>query len=176
MAVTPPKSIANNQRALNLCVYLDADPECIEYKAAEKAGYSPRTSRSKASQILSKPGVRAYINALREERMKSVEADAQYVLKRLIDINESDIGDIFTEDGGFKKLHEWPKIDRQKIKSISMDEYGRPEKVTFVDPATMLNMLGKHTSVKAFAEIVEHQADENLIKALRDGKKRIPDS
>ncbi|HHZ71241.1 MAG TPA: terminase small subunit, partial [Methylococcaceae bacterium] len=68
---------------------------CLEYiidlnatQAAIRAGYSEKTAQKIGSENLSKPLIQARIAELMAERVDSIELDAKYVLKRLVEIDE----------------------------------------------------------------------------------------
>jgi len=155
------------------CKHLVADENYCGTSAAIKANYSKKTARVKASQLLARDDVNAYIEHLKAERNQRIKVDADYVLVKLQGFAEADLAAIMQEDGQYKKLREWPKEIRQMINYIEMGEDGRPIKVKLVDKLRSTELLGKHTSVKAFSEIVEHKADPELVRALKDGQGRL---
>lgn len=68
---------------------------CIEYlkdlnvtQAAIRAGYSERTARTIGTENMSKPAVRARIDAAKGERMERVQVDADWVVNRLVAVVE----------------------------------------------------------------------------------------
>ena len=84
---------------------------CREYiidlnatQAAIRAGYSERTANRTASEIMSKPDVQAFIADLMTKRNQAVEVNANYVLNRLVEIDQMDVADILTEDGSLKPI------------------------------------------------------------------------
>lgn len=62
--------------------------DCIGSQAAIRAGYSPDSSRSEASRLLTNSNVRAYIRELMDNRSKDTLIDAIYVLESLKDVAE----------------------------------------------------------------------------------------
>ena len=50
------------------------------------------------------------------------QVDAEYVLRRLVEIDRMDAADILKDDGSFKPLSEWPIIWRNFISGIDMAE------------------------------------------------------
>ena len=71
-----------------------------------------------------------------------------------------DVLDIMDDDGNVKPLRDWPKIWRQyisNIETISMDDgEGWLKKIKWPDKVKNLELLGKHVSVGAFKEKIEH--------------------
>lgn len=143
---------------------------CTEYikldlngsQAAIAAGYSKRTAASTASRLLTKDNIKEKISKLVSERSKATAIDAEYVLRRLKEIDELDVIDIIKDDmSGFKLLSEWPKIWRTSISSIDMKKMITSigeneeletiiEKIKWPDKVKNLEMIGRHVSVKAW--------------------------
>lgn len=76
---------SNSKRQEMFCREFIVD--LIGTQAAIRAGYSERTARSKASQLLTKVNIRTRIAALMEERSKQTMVDAAFVVANLIDIS-----------------------------------------------------------------------------------------
>lgn len=71
------------------------DRFCQEYiidlnatQAAIRAGYSEKTARSTASNLLTKPNILARVKELKDERAEKLNLDAYWVLKRLKDVSD----------------------------------------------------------------------------------------
>jgi len=143
---------------------------CREYlidlnatQAAIRAGYSEDTANVIASENLSKPYIAERISCLKAERMNKTQVDAEYVLKRLIEIDQMDFADILNSDHAFKPIGEWPKVWRQYLSGIDLAEMwegngdqremvGMLKKVKWPDKVKNLELLGKHIDVQAFKE------------------------
>lgn len=89
---------------------------CREYpidlnatQAAIRAGYSEKTANRTASENLSKPDIQLRISELLKKRSDRLQIDADYVLKRLVEIDQMDVLDILRDDGKLKPVSEWPK-------------------------------------------------------------------
>lgn len=89
---------------------------CREYlidlnatQAAIRAGYSEKTANRTASENLSKPDIQLRISELLKKRSDRLQIDADYVLKRLVEIDQIDVLDILRDDGKLKPVSEWPK-------------------------------------------------------------------
>ena len=128
--------------------------------AAIKAGYSEKTARSQGSRLLTNVDIQKAIQQAKAEREERTKIDADYVLKRLVEIDHMDVLDIMDDDGNVKPLRDWPKIWRQyisNIETISMDDgEGWLKKIKWPDKVKNLELLGKHVSVGAFKDKVEH--------------------
>lgn len=129
-------------------------------QAAIRAGYSEKSAQEIGAENLSKPMVAKAIQEALQERKERVQIDADYVLKRLVEIDQMDVLDIMDDDGNVKPLRDWPKIWRQyisNIETISMDDgEGWLKKIKWPDKVKNLELLGKHISVGAFKDKVEH--------------------
>ena len=125
-------------------------------QAAIRAGYSEKTAKVIAAQNLSKLNVQEAQN----KRTEQTQIDSAYVLKRLVEIDQMDVLDIMDDDGNVKPLRDWPKIWRQyisNIETISMDDgEGWLKKIKWPDKVKNLELLGKHVSVGAFKDKIEH--------------------
>ena len=129
-------------------------------QAAIRAGYSAKTAKVIAAQNLSKLNVQEAIEEAQSKRAEQTQIDAAYVLKRLVEIDQMDVLDIMDDDGNVKPLRDWPKIWRQyisNIETISMDDgEGWLKKIKWPDKVKNLELLGRHVSVGAFKDKVEH--------------------
>lgn len=147
---------------------------CREYlidlnatQAAIRAGYSEKTARKIGSENLTKPDIAQRIIDLKSERNERVEVNADYVLRRLVEIDEMDVLDILKDDGGLKMVHEWPKVWRTTLSGLDIlttvtnfDETTMEnilKKIKWPDKVKNLELLGKHISVMAFKEQAAHE-------------------
>lgn len=155
---------------------------CLEYlkdlnatQAAIRAGYSEKTANRIATENLSKPVLTARIAKLMEDRRKSVQIDANYVLKRLHEIDTLDVADIMNDVGDLKPLKDWPKAWRTTISAIDVLAINASEKtpasvlkkIKWPDKVKNLELLGKHIAVGAFREMQQVQSqNENISISL----------
>lgn len=147
---------------------------CREYlidlnatQAAIRAGYSEKTANRTGSENLSKPDIAQRIIELKSSRNERVEVNADYVLRRLVEIDEMDVLDILKDDGGLKMVHEWPKVWRTTLSGLDIlttvtnfDETTIEnilKKIKWPDKVKNLELLGKHISVMAFKEQASHE-------------------
>ncbi|AVZ03938.1 terminase small subunit [Acinetobacter pittii] len=140
-------------------------------QAAIRAGYSEKTANEIGAENLAKPSIAKAIQDALKERSERVQIDADYVLKRLVEIDQMDVLDIMDDDGNVKPLRDWPKIWRQyisNIETISMDDgEGWLKKIKWPDKVKNLELLGKHISVGAFKDKVEHDVSDPLKELLQ---------
>lgn len=148
---------------------------CREYlidlnatQAAIRAGYSEKTANRTASENLSKPDIQARVAELTLERNERNKIDADYVLKRLVEIDQMDVLDIMTDSMSLKPVSDWPASWRRYISGFDLAEMfeGRGEdrdmvgvlkKIKWPDKVKNLELLGKHVRVMAFKEQATHE-------------------
>ena len=129
-------------------------------QAAIRSGYSEKTAAVIGAENLIKPNIAKAIADAEAKREERTQIDSAYVLKRLVEIDQMDVLDIMDDDGNVKALRDWPKIWRQyisNIETISMDDgEGWLKKIKWPDKVKNLELLGKHVSVGAFKDKIEH--------------------
>lgn len=129
-------------------------------QSAIRAGYSEKTADSIGLQLLRKTQVAEAIAGAKAERSEQTQIDSAYVLKRLVEIDQMDVLDIMDDNGNVKPIKDWPKIWRQYISNIETisleDEAGWLKKIKWPDKVKNLELLGRHVSVGAFKDKVEH--------------------
>ncbi|HDH7807214.1 terminase small subunit [Raoultella planticola] len=145
---------------------------CREYlidlnatQAAIRAGYSVKTANRIAAQNLSKLDIQNRIAELKAKRNEDVGIDADYVLRRLVEIDQMDVLDILNDDGSLRPISSWPKAWRTSLTGLDIsttiqnfDEETAEtilKKVKWPDKVKNLELLGKHIRVQAFKEQVE---------------------
>lgn len=145
----------------------------------KKPAKNPRTA---ASELLTNPNIERLVGLFREKAAESTQINAEYVLKRLKEIDELDIVDIMMPDmESFKPINEWPKSWRTSISGIDMQHIisGGDEpiekvvkKIKWPDKTKNLELLGKHVDVQAFKDRVELGAAEDLVHLIQQGRAR----
>ena len=129
-------------------------------QAAIRAGYSEKTAQQMGSENLLKPVIAKAIQEAQNKRTEQTQIDAAYVLKRLVEIDQMDVLDIMDDNGNVKPIKDWPKTWRQYISNIETisleDEVGWLKKIKWPDKVKNLELLGRHVSVGAFKDKVEH--------------------
>lgn len=111
-----------------------------------------------------------------EDIISIARVDKGMLLRKLYAFLESDIVDIYYDDGRFRPLYEWPKIMRQMIVSFEMcPVLNVPIKVKFIDRMRVIELLGKHVDVAAFEEKIVHQHElgDKLAERLATGRERM---
>lgn len=142
---------------------------CREYikdlnatQSAIRAGYSERTADVQGCRLLGNDKVASRISELKAQRVDEVRTDANYVLKRLLEIDSLDIADILDDQGNLKPISLWPKewrtsIDAFDIISIKSNDLhtSAVKSVRMPNKLKNLELLGKHIDVSAFKERLE---------------------
>lgn len=100
---------------------------------------------------------------LAEKAEKDFGVDADYVLRRHVEIDALDVADILDDDGDIMPIRQWPKSWRQSISGIEMSELkagkGDQEtlmsvlkKIKWPDKVVNLKAMGTHVKVMAYRE------------------------
>ena len=129
-------------------------------QAAIRAGYSGKTADSIGLQLLRKTQVVKAIQDAQSTRSERVQIDADYVLKRLVEIDQMDVLDIMDDQMKIRPVSEWPKVWRQYVINLEnlelSDGEGCFKKIKWPDKVKNLELIGKHVSVGAFKDKIEH--------------------
>lgn len=131
-------------------------------QAAKRAGYSDKTAYSIGQENLKKPEIQDRISELNAARMERIKVDADYVLRRLVEIDEMDVIDILLANGELKPIAQWPKVWRTTLSGMDVTEMagdaaGLLKKIKWPDKVKNLELLGKHVTVQAFKESVKSE-------------------
>lgn len=143
--------------------------ENVSGAAAYKRAYpkaSQRAAEVGAAKLLSKAEIQGYLNKARAERAERVEVSADYVLRRLVEIDEMDVLDILTDEGTIRPVSEWPKPWRRTLSGLEVSELfegrgderemiGILKKIKWPDKLKNLELMGKHLQVGAFVEKID---------------------
>lgn len=149
-------------------------------QAAKRAGSKAKDLNTAGAEFLSNPRVKARIIELRANRSKRTEINADWLLSRLAEEAQADVGDIYAADGNLKPVHEWPKIWRQGLvagittseTSVDGVKMGEVVGVKISDRIRRLELIGKHINVNAFQDVVQHKGLDALADRLARARKR----
>ncbi|MBZ4373272.1 terminase small subunit [Corallococcus sp. AS-1-6] len=129
-------------------------------RAARAAGYSERTAESQGSRMLRNVKVLESVAAAQKARAERVEVKSDDVLRELLLIARTDIGDAFSPTGALLPLKQMPAHLRRAISSIEVEQLtvdgeaiGTVAKVKLWDKPKSLELLGKH--LRLFVDKVE---------------------
>ena len=164
-------------------------------QAAIDAGFSPNTAAVKASVMMRDERIQKRIAELMEERNKRNRVSADYVLMRLVEIDQMDVLDILNDDGGMKPIAEWPKVWRTSLSAMDIatikttqaslqKENGEADlsvedvehilkKVKWPDKVKNLELIGKHVDVNAFKDRVEVSGTLTIADRMAAARKRV---
>lgn len=165
------------------CEYYVADNALNGALAARQAGYAAASAGQTAYKFLNDPKCKAYIAKLMKERRERVQVDSDYVLRRLVDMDQMDVIDILNDDMTLKPLSTWPKVWRQSLNGFELAELfegqgdartmmGVLKKIKWIDRLKNLELLGKHVEVGAFADRVVEEDAGSLAERLAAARKR----
>ena len=149
-------------------------------QAAIRAGYAESTADKKAPLWVGKSRdscpenmrhVWDAVNEAKTARSERTGIDADYVLRRLVEIDQMDVADILQADGSLKAIQDWPKVWRQYIAGMDLAEMfegrgderemvGILKKIKWPDKLKNLELLGKHIDVSAFKENHDHRSGD----------------
>ncbi|WP_218966792.1 terminase small subunit [Snodgrassella alvi] len=128
-------------------------------QAAIRAGYSQKTAGSVGHENLRKPEIVAALNKAKQARCERTQIDADYVLSRLVEIDQMDVADILNADGSVLPISQWPKVWRITLSGMDVltmmdkeDGQSILKKIKWPDKVKNLELLGKHVTVQAFNE------------------------
>jgi phage terminase small subunit len=148
-------------------------------QAAIRAGYSEKTANRIGAQLLAKPLVAEAVAKAQAERAERTRIDSDWVLTRLAEEAEADIADLYDPDtGALRPVHEWPAIWRKGlIAGLDVEEIreegavvGLVRKLKLSDRVKRIELIGKHVSVQAFKEQVEHTGGISLTVSPEDAE------
>jgi len=131
--------------------------------AAVRAGFSETSARQHGWVVFNRPEVQERIKYLNSSRLGRIAIDADYVLRRLIEIDQMDVLDIMNDNLSFKPVSEWPPVWRQYLAGLdNFEEFegygedremiGMVRKIKWPDKVKNLKLLGDHVAVGAFKD------------------------
>lgn len=154
-------------------------------QAAINAGFSPNTAAVKASNMMRDERIQKRIADLMEERNKRMRVSADYVLMRLVEIDQMDVIDILDDEGGLKPISQWPKVWRTSISAVDInrirmamkddeeDIESTLQKIKWPDKVKNLELIGKHVDVNAFKERLEVSGTVTIADRMAAARRRV---
>lgn len=168
---------------LEVATGIDDNGRPITYGEAYRRAYNvvKMTQKSvdeKASQMMAKVKIKSRVNTLKEKVVEKAVVDAAYVLNRLHEIDQMDAIDILNDDGSIKPIREWPKIWRQYLSGMDIIEMSAMgdgdakittivKKIKWPDKVKNLELIGKHLSVGAFVERIDHSSKDGSMSPAK---------
>lgn len=151
--------------------------------SAIRAGHSEKTAAKFASINMRDERIQKRIAELMTERNKRLRVSADYVLQRLVEIDQMDVLDILNDDGGLKPISQWPKIWRTTLSGLDIsttitnfDETtleNMLKKIKWPDKVKNLELIGKHVDVNAFKERLEVNVNVSIANRMAAARKRV---
>ena len=173
-----------NDRRLTFCAEYVKDLHTE--KAAVRAGYSKRTAASQGRRLLQNVAVQAEIQKRMAAKLERCEIDADWLLKRLVELANVDLAKMFRTkaDGGGEgrllDLGEMPEDCRRLIAGFEVTEefqgkqkIGYTTKVRLRDTVRVLELIGKHIEVLAFVERHATVDQDELVRKIQAGRDRL---
>lgn len=160
---------------------------CQEYlidlngaKAAERAKYSKKTARIKASQLLTKINIQERVAELQAERAERTEITQDRVLKEFACLGFSNIKRYVDKTAKgfmqFKDIDEISEEDARAIEAIKVNYDKNTIEFKLHSKTKTLEMIGRHLSM--FSDKIEHSGAiglkltaENIFEALKAAEK-----
>ncbi|HAW5638291.1 TPA: terminase small subunit [Escherichia coli] len=153
-------------------------------QAAINAGFSPNTAAVKASVMMRDERIQKRIAELMEDRNKRMRVSADYVLMRLVEIDQMDVIDILNDDMSIKPVSEWPKVWRQYLTGFELADMfegrgdekelvGILKKIKWPDKVKNLELIGKHVDVNAFKERLDVNVNVTIADRIAAARKRL---
>ncbi|WP_125124496.1 terminase small subunit [Phytobacter sp. MRY16-398] len=153
-------------------------------QAAINAGFSPKSAHVKASIMMRDERIKKRIAELMAERNKRLRVSADYVLLRLVEIDQMDVLDIMNDDMSIKPVSQWPKVWRQYLSGFDLADMfegrgddkelvGILKKIKWPDKVKNLELIGKHVDVNAFKERVEVSGTLTIADRMAAARKRV---
>lgn len=142
-------------------------------QAAIRAGYSKATARQIGYENLTKPYIRAAIEAAKRDQLERVQMDADALLFGLVQDYHANIADLFDENGDFRPVEEWPlAFQRGLVQGVEIEalfeghgedrtQIGLTKKIKLADRTRIKELLGKHIQIQAWnlKKTITHQVD-----------------
>lgn len=143
-------------------------------QAAMRAGYSPRSARNIAHELMHKPAIRDQIDAALADRSRRTGVNADRVLRELARIAFIDPVDLIDEDARIKS--EATRDDRAAIagvrvkRSAGKDGESVDREVKLVDKNKALELLGKHLAMFSDRLQVDASAVVKIVDDIPGGE------
>lgn len=176
----PTWARAREMRANFAHIYA-ADPKRNGAEAARQAGYLSVATKGLAriaSRLLLLPDVVAIVEKETLDRAERLRINADWLLLKLVAEAEADVKDLYDPEGNILPVHDWPPVWRQGlVAGFDVTELyegtgkdrkhvGRMRKVKLADRTRIKELIGRHISIGAFKDKVEHSVDSDLASLI----------
>ncbi len=149
-------------------------------QAAIRAGYSKKTASEIGAENLTKPQVAEAVAARQAVIAEKLEITQERVVQELAKIGFSDIRQLFTDDGGLKRIESLDanaaaclssvEVITRRVPGCDRDdpEYENVAKIRLWDKRAALVDLGKHLGM--FTDKVEHSGTVGHVDLTEDAE------
>ena len=141
---------------------------CLEYlkdfnatRAATEAGYSKKSVRAIASELLTNPNIQAYLRDQIEKRSAKAKIDIELILSHLYNMAFFDPRELLDDDGDLLPPSQWPDVAARVIQGL--------------DIQTTIDEKGKLVTVKKIKIPSRERNTENLGRYLSMFTDKIKD-
>jgi len=129
-------------------------------QAAIRAGYSKKTARQIATELLSKPHIAEAVAQAKRERSERTKIDADWVLRQAVELHQ-------------RCMQEIKPVLNPNTKKPQRDDDGNVlYSFNAAGASRALEIVGKHIEVAAFKDRLEVSNGQALVEALHAGRRR----
>ena len=134
-------------------------------QAAIRAGYAESGASVEGTRLLANAKIAEAVAEAKKQRSERTNIDADWLLTRLAQEADADLADLYSESGALLPVSDWPMIWRTGLVSgLDVTEekgdggvkVGEVTKIKLSERIKRLELIGRHVSVQAFKEQVEH--------------------
>lgn len=157
--------------------------EYLRSFSVNKAGAVVGMTPDQSKEAMFDPGISEAIAEQMLDQQERCRMDSDWLLEQLGEMFRADIADIYTPGtNSLRPVHEWPNIWRRMSTGVKTKEFyegsgqdrkqvGETVDLKILDRLRVLDMIGKHTDVRAFVERVEIASDSMLTDRLNQARK-----
>lgn len=127
-------------------------------QAAIRAGYSKKTAGQVGFENLKKPQIAAAVAKAKQDRSEAIKIDAEWVLKQAVELHQRCMAQIR------------PVLNPKTRKQVYDDDGNALFKFNASAANRALELVGKHVSVAAFKERVEHSSGQSMAERIREAR------
>lgn len=120
-------------------------------QAAIAAGFSEKTARQIAAQLLKRPGVQQTLKERRDSLERKYALTTEAVIEKLAKLIHADVRDLYNEDGTLKDPKDWPDDVAMAVTGFEATEeleghgndrkfVGMRKKIRIIDPTSSIQL------------------------------------
>jgi phage terminase small subunit len=142
--------------------------------AARTAGY--KFPNKAGNDNVNNADINQAIKLAQRARWSRMEADADRIMRELIDMLEADIVDALDENGALLPLDQWSVGLRRRLSGLKVSQRGTGAAVLsdikLTEPMKLIELLGKHINVNAFRETVVIDSNDAFTARLEAARRK----